>query len=66
MPQAPSGAVMGTTGDGTRRRQGWWRRVRRAPVYRRAKLFLKRLTGREPWFAVDLRVPLRHHGDSDQ
>lgn len=63
MPQAPPSALMSAAGAGNRRRNGWWRRVRRAPAYRRAKLFLKRLAGREPWLAVDLRVPLRRHGD---
>lgn len=33
-------------------------RIRTSPVYRRVKLFLKRLGGREPWIRRDLHVPL--------
>lgn len=45
------------------RRGGWGRRLRRAPWFLRAKLFAKRLVGREPWLAQDVRVPLERFGD---
>ncbi|MCC7259057.1 MAG: hypothetical protein IT486_11880 [Gammaproteobacteria bacterium] len=55
-PSAPA------TGPG----HGWrprWRRLRQARWFRSGKLFLKRLIGREPWLALDVKVPLHHRGD---
>jgi FkbM family methyltransferase len=37
--------------------------MRRAPWFRRGKLFLKRLAGREPWLAPDFRASLDRYGD---
>jgi FkbM family methyltransferase len=45
------------------RRPGWRRRLRSASWYRRSKLLLKRLVGRDPWLAAELRCPLTRYGD---
>ncbi len=47
----------------TARGKGWRGALRRSAWYRRGKLLLKRLIGREPWFATDARVPLERFGD---
>ncbi len=46
-----------------RRRSGWRGWLRQSSGFRRGKLFLKRLVGREPWLAPDVRLPLQHYGD---
>lgn len=43
-----------------RRQRGW---LRRARWFRRGKLFVKRLIGREPWLAPDVRLPLQRYRD---
>ena len=45
------------------RSRGWRGALRRAPWFRRTKLFLKRLVGREPTLALDAVVPLERYGD---
>jgi FkbM family methyltransferase len=60
----PAGASTPVPGaDVAGRRDGWHRALRRARWYRRSKLFLKRIVGREPWLAPDLDVPLQDYGD---
>lgn len=54
-----------TAGPKTRHRRhsGWRGRLRRSPWFLRAKLFLKRLVGRDPWLAPDIQLPLDRYGD---
>ncbi len=63
MPIARRFAPAVGTSSRVQRRGGWQRRLRQAPWFRRGKLFLKRLIGREPWLQPDVAVPLRYWGD---
>jgi FkbM family methyltransferase len=62
-PNAPPSVLEKSAAPATRRQAGWWRRLRKTPGYRRVKLFLKRIVGREPWLAIDVRRGLERHGD---
>jgi len=56
--------VAATEGTATRtRRDSPGRRLRRLPAFRRAKLFLKRLVGREPWLALEAGISIDRFGD---
>lgn len=63
MPTDPPAAGAADEERARRRHRGWRARLRRARWFRRGKLWLKRLTGREPWLATDIRANLTHYGD---
>ena len=63
MPIARRFAPAVGTYSRVQRRGGWRRLLRQAPWFRRGKLFLKRLIGREPWLHPDIETALQHWGD---
>lgn len=52
-----------STAEPRARHRGWRRRLRQSPWFRRGKLFLKRLVGRDPWLSPDIRIALDRYGD---
>lgn len=59
-------AALGIVAGGPASKPAWRRALRalsRKPWYRRPKLLLKRLAGREPWLGRDIRPTLRCYSD---